>query len=124
MLRQWPFAIAVLAGLLWVVAFVLSCKFFGLPLPRRELQRKGVCRKLSANQYACLFGALSWGIAMFVSSVVDDYLRSTRGNTVPIPYMSVLWMALEVMKLAIWLGAGCLFGWIMWGGYRHSSPVS
>jgi integrase len=54
------------------VVFKLSCKLLGIPWPSRFQQREGALRRLSSNQYACLFGALSWGFAAFASSVADN----------------------------------------------------
>ena len=117
-MRHFPFVISVTAGLLWVVAFGLCSKLFGIPRPASVQQPEGVLRRLSFNQYACLFGALSWGFAMFVIFVVDKFLQGVSGNPASRP--SVGWMAFE---LVWWLAAGCLFGWMMWGGSRHIPPV-
>jgi hypothetical protein len=66
-----------------------------------------------------LYGALGWGIAMFVASVTDHYLQSRLlGHPAK---MSAPWMASE---LALWLAGGCLFGWMMWGGYRDRHDLS
>lgn len=111
MIRHWPFDTSIVAGLLWVLVFTVSCKLFGLPRPTSVQQREGALRRLSFNQYACLFGALSWGIAMFVSFTVDEYLQGMSGNAAS--RTSVVWMAL---RLVGWLAAGCLFGWMVWGG--------
>lgn len=118
MIRHWPFGISIVAGLLWVVVFTLFCKLFGLPRPTSVQQREGALRRLSFNQYACLFGALSWGIAMFVSNAVDEYLLGMSGN--PKSSKSVLSMALTLVG---WLAAGCFFGWAVWGGNRHIPPA-
>ncbi|SRR6266852_5731820 len=114
MMRHVPFIISLVAALLWVVVVKLSCKIFGIPWPARLEQREGVLRTLSLNQYACLFGSLSWGIGMFLSFVVDDYLQGIVGN--PESRSSIAWMAFE---LVFWLAAGCVFGWMMWGGNRR-----
>ncbi len=115
MMRNSPFAISIIAGLLWVVAFRLFCKLFGIPWPPSVQQREGALRRLSFNQYACLFGALSWGLAMVTSSVVDMYLQGASAH--PTSSTSLAWMASE---LAVWLAGGCLFGWMMWGGNRQA----
>ena len=103
------------AGLLWVAVFRFSCKFLGIPWPTSVQQRKGALGRLSFNQYVCLFGALSWGLAMFVTFVVDDYLQGTSGN---------LAFGMSVVRIAgdlvIWLAGGCLFGWMIWGGKRQT----
>jgi hypothetical protein len=118
MIQHWHFGISIVAGLLWVVVFTLFCKLFGLPRPASVQQREGALRRLSFNQYACLFGALSWGIAMFVSEVIDEYLQGMSGN--PASSTSVLSRAL---RLVVWLVAGCFFGWTVWGGNRHIPPA-
>jgi len=96
-----PFVISITAGLLWVVVFSLCCKLIGIPRPASFQQREGVLRRLSFNQYACLFGALSWGFSMFVIFVVDERLKGMSGN--PASRTSVVWMALQ---LAGWLAGG------------------
>jgi hypothetical protein len=113
-----PFVVSITAGLLWVVVFKLSCKFLGIPSPSRFQQREGALRRLSSNQYACLFGALSWGFALFVSHVVDNYLQGILSGK-PSPHTSSVWM---VSELVCWLAGGCLFGWVMWGGNRQATP--
>ena len=110
MMRHLPFIIATIAVLLWVVAVRLSCKLFGIPWPARFRQREGVLRGLSSNQYAGLFGALSFGIAMFLGFLVDDYLQGARPS-----------IARVAIDLVWWLAAGCVFGWMMWGGNRQTS---
>jgi len=114
-MRHSPFVISIIAGLLWVVVFRLFSKLFGIPWPPRFQEREGALRRLSFNQYVCLFGALSWGLAMFVSSVVDEYLQTMSGN--PASRTSVVWMALGLVG---WLAGGCLFGWMTWGGNRQA----
>jgi hypothetical protein len=74
-------------------------------------------RRLSSNQYACLFGALSFGIAMFVGFAVDDYLQGMVGNPAVRP--SFAQMAIDLVSGLL---AGCAFGWMMWGGNRQASP--
>jgi H+/Cl- antiporter ClcA len=101
------FVISIIAGLLWVVVF----RFLRKPL---GIKREGALRKLSFNQYVCLLGALSWGFAMFISSVVDNYLQGMLSGK-PAPHTSAVWM---VFELVWWLAGGCLFGWLMSGGDR------
>src|SRR5208337_4325640 len=110
------FVISIIAGLLWVVAFLFLRKPFGMPWPPRFQEREGALRKLSFKQYVCLLGALSWGFAMFVSSVVDNYLQG-RFSGKPASHTSAVWM---VFELVWWLAAGCLFGWVVWGGSRKA----
>src|SRR5260370_25359546 len=50
-----PFVVSIMAGLLWVVVFKLSCKLLCIPWPLRFRQREGALRRLTSNQYACLF---------------------------------------------------------------------
>jgi hypothetical protein len=119
MMRHLPFIISLVAGLLWVVVVKLSCKILGIPWPTRFQRREGVFRTLSSNQYACLFGSLSWGFGMFLCFAVDDYLQTAFDN--PASRSSIAWVAFE---LVWWLAAGCVFGWMMWGGNRQlDAPV-
>jgi hypothetical protein len=117
-MRHFPFVVSITAGVLWLAGFSLFCKLLGIPRPACFQQREGSLRRLSFNQYACLFGALSWGFAMFVIFVVDKFLQGMSGN--PASRTSVGWL---VSELVWWLAAGCLFGWMMWGGNRHIPPV-
>ena len=118
MMRHLPFVISLGAGLLWAVAFGVLGKVFGIPSPTRFQYREGLFRRLSFTQYACFYGALGWGIAMFVMSVGDDYLQGTLlGNVVV--HSSPAWAA---FSLLFWVGAGCLFGWMVWGGDSKSQP--
>lgn len=116
MMRHLPFVISIMAGLLWVLVFRALHRPLGIPWPPSFQQRAGVFRNLSSNQYVCLVGALSWGFAMFVSSVVDDYLRGMLSGN-PVSHTAALWM---VFELVWWLAGGCLFGWLMWGGKRQA----
>jgi hypothetical protein len=100
-MQHLPFVVSIMAGLLWVVVFKLSCKLLGIPWPLRFQQREGALRRLTSNQYACLFGALSFGFAMFVSSVVDNYLQGTFSDK-PAPHTSAVWMVFEL----VWWSAG------------------
>src|ERR1700730_2694916 len=117
-MQHLPFVVSIMAGLLCVVVFKLSCKFLGIPWPLRFQQREGALRRLTSNQYDCLFGALSFGFAMFVSSVVDNYLAGPCSDK-PAPHTSAVWM---VFELVWWSAGGCLFGWMMWGGNRQATP--
>jgi len=114
MMERLSFAIPILAGVLWVVVFKLLCKLLGIPMPGRFQERPGAFRRLTFNQYVCLLGALSWGFAMFVSSMVDDHLR---GPSVPV---GGLWV---VFRLMGWLASGCVFGWMLWSGSRQDQPL-
>jgi hypothetical protein len=116
-MRYLPFVVSMTAALLWVVVFKLSCKLLGIPWPSRFQQREGALRRLSSNQFACLFGALSFGFATFVRSVVDNYLQGTFSGK-PAPHTSAVWV---VSELVLWLAGGCLFGWMMWGGNRQAN---
>ena len=60
-----------------------------------------------------MYGALGWGIGMFIASLVRDYLQ----GKVSINFMDSA--VLIVIEVVVWLAAGCLFGWMMWGGYRE-----
>jgi len=109
MMRNLPFVISLVAGLLWAVAFGFLGKVFGITSPAKFQQRRGLLRRLSFTQYACFYGALGWGIAMFVMSVGDDYLQGKLlGNVVA--HSSPAWAALSLLW---WMGAGCLLGWMV-----------
>jgi hypothetical protein len=110
------FVISIIAGSLWVVVFRLLSKPFGMPWPQKFQERKGALRKLSFNQYVCLHGALSWGFAIFVSSIVDNYLQGMLSGK-PAPHTAPVWI---VSELLWWLAGGCLFGWMMWGGNKQA----
>jgi hypothetical protein len=115
MVQRLSFFVSMLAGMLWVVVFSLLCKLSGVPKPGRFQERPAALRRLSLNQYVCLFGGLGWGFAMFVSSVVDDYIRRSGES---FDGLSL------VFRLVGWLASGCVFGWLLWGGSRqdHSLP--
>jgi len=115
MMRLLPFAISIMAGLLWVVGFSAFGKLLGIPSPPKFQKHSGALGRLTLKQYACLYGALGWGMAMFVASLVDDYFQGKLLNN---PVDSAVRIASEVV---IWLAAGCLFGWTMWGGYREKA---
>jgi hypothetical protein len=115
MMRHVPFLISIIAGLLWIVAFKFLGRLLGIPLPTNFQQRAGVLRLLSFNEYVCLYGALGFGIAMWITSVADDYFQGTMlGN--PSPH-AAMW---RVFELVWWLAGGCAFGWMVWGGYRDT----
>jgi hypothetical protein len=110
-MRHLPFIISITVNLLWLAAFLGPfSKLLGMPRPATFEQRGGIFRKLGFNQYVCLYGALSWGVAMFIGSVVDKNLQVAFGSATS--RMSVAEMAFE---LAGWLASGCLFGWLLWG---------
>ncbi len=115
MTRHFQFGISVVAGLLWVVGFSAFGKLLGVPSPTKFQRHPGVLRRLTSEQYACLYGALAWGIAMFVASLVDDYFQGTFLSK---PVVCAVHIAFEIV---IWLAAGCLFGWMMWGGNRKEA---
>jgi hypothetical protein len=107
------FLIPLAVGLLWVVALRFLGKRFGIPAPTKFQQREGMLRRLSFTQYVCFYGALGWGIAMFVANFADDYLQSKLlGNVAH--HASPAWAA---FSLIWWLGSGCLFGWMVWSSY-------
>ena len=116
-MQHLPSVVSMTAGLLWIVVFKLSCKLLGIPWPSRFQRREGALRGLSSNQYACLFGALSWGLAVFAASVADNYLEGALSGK-PAPHTSVAWI---VSELVWWLAGGCLFGWMIWGGHRQAN---
>ena len=99
-----------IAGLLWVVIFRFLCKLSGIPWVAGFQERPVALRRLSFNQYVCLLGALSWGFAMCISSIVYNHLQGTLTNTAP--HKSAVSIAFE---LVLWLAGGCLFGWMAWG---------
>jgi hypothetical protein len=113
MTEHMSFPVSVVAGLLWVVVFFrLFTKWLGIPRPHQfRKERTGLLGKLSLTQYACLIGALSWGIAMFVASFLNRYLEGKMTGK-PVADISGLWI---VSELLWWLGGGCFFGWFMWG---------
>ena|SRR5580658_4081723 len=113
------FAISILAGLLWVVVFRLLCKLSGIPWAAGFQERPVALRRLSFNQYVCLLGALSWGFAMFVSSIVDNHLQGTLTGY-SAPHKSPVSIAFELL---LWLAGGCLFGWMMWGAGGENRPL-
>ena len=113
MMRYLPFLISLVAGLLWIVAFKFLGGRLGIPLPTKFQQREGVLRLLTFNGYVCLYGALGFGIAMWIISVGDDYLQGMiLGN--PSPHAAMQ----RLFELAWRLAGGCAFGWMVWGGYR------
>jgi hypothetical protein len=107
------FLIPLAVGLLWVVALNFLGKRFGIPAPSKFQQREGMFRRLSFTQYVCFYGALGWGIAMFVANFADDYLQSKLlGNVAH--HASSAWAA---FSLIWWLVSGCLSGWMLWSSY-------
>jgi hypothetical protein len=85
MMHHLPFVISIVAALLWVAGFWAFGKRLGLPSPLKFQQHSGALRRLSLKQYACLYGALGWGIAMFVASFVKDYLQASCHPTSWVP---------------------------------------
>ena len=112
MIRHLRFVIRLAAGVLWVIVFSIVGKFFGVPAPPKFQEHSRLLRRLTFNQYACLYGALGWGLAMLLASLVDDYLQDKLfGNGVE----SVVRITFEAV---LWLALGCGFGWTVWGSYR------
>ena len=112
MLRHLQVLIPLAAGVLWVIVFSIVAKFFGVPAPPKFQEYSGLLRRLAFKQYACLYGALGWGLAMLLASLVDDYLQDKLlSNRVE----SVARITFEVV---LWLALGCGFGWTVWGGHR------
>jgi hypothetical protein len=107
------FPVSLIAGLLWVAAFFgLLMKWLGIPRPHQFREEPtGLLGKLGFTQYACLIGALSWGIAMFIASFLNHYLEGKMIGK-PVADTSGLWIVSELM---LWLVGGCFFGWVMWG---------
>lgn len=103
--------IPLAAGVLWAIVFSIVGKFFGVPAPPKFPEHSGVLRRLSFNQYACLYGALGWGLAMLLASLVDDYLQNRLlGNRVE-------FVVRITFEAVLWLSVGCGFGWTVWGGH-------
>jgi hypothetical protein len=46
-MQHLPFVVSIMAALLWVVVFKLSCKRLGIPWPSRFQQREGALRRSS-----------------------------------------------------------------------------
>ncbi len=102
------FLISLALGLLWVVALGFVGKRFGIPAPTEFQQREGMLRRLSFTQYVCFYGALGWGIAIFVANFADDYLQGKLLGDVA-HHASPAWAA---VSLIWWLGSGSLCGWM------------
>jgi hypothetical protein len=115
MTRYLPFGISIMTGLSWVVGFSAFGKILGISSPPKFQPHSGALGRLSVKVYACLYGALGWGMAMFVAFLVDDYFQGKLPNN---PLDLAVRIASEVV---MWLAAGCLFGWMMWGGYRKEA---
>jgi hypothetical protein len=105
--KAYSFYISITVSGAWILVVWVVCKLIDLPWPPKFHTREGAIRKLGENQYACLFGSLSWGLAMFFGSLVDHYLQG--------PQMNSPSAGLIAIDFVVWLGGGCLFGWAVWG---------
>jgi hypothetical protein len=107
------FPVSLIASLLWVAAFFgLLMKWLEIPRPHQFREEPtGLLEKLSFTQYACLIGALSWGVAMFIASFLNHYLEGKMTGK-PVADTSGLW---TVSELLLWLVGGSFFGWVTWG---------
>ena len=114
-MRHLPFGISVVAALLWIVGFSLFGKRLGVPTPSEFQQHSGALRRLSLQQYACLYGALGWGMAMFIASLVEDYFQGR------LPSNLIGSAGRVAFEIVIYVAAGCLFGWMLWGGNRKEA---
>jgi hypothetical protein len=101
-MRYLPFPISISIAVLWIVML-----FILLPrLTAVDIRKAG----------PVIRGALSWGVAMFIASIADDYLRSrlVEGSSFGPSILGV------GASLFWWLLGGALFGWSFWSHTREA----
>jgi len=91
-----PFPISIAIAVLWIaILFVLVPRLTAVDIRRVK---------------PAIRGALSWGFAMFIASIADDYLRSRLiGDSSFRP--SILGIGASLLW---WLLGGAFFGWSFW----------
>ena len=119
MISYLPFTVSLVCGLLWIAIFPpIVARMFGMRIPMGFRGRGKAIAQLSFRQYVRLQGVLSFGIAMFVMSTLDELLGwKLLGMPCARPSGGLI-----AFGLVVWLIAGVFFGFMSWttrGGVKE-----